>query len=133
MPETPATPPGHRRVTVAPQLPNQGFRPMLGTDPPKYVPFTATITAANESTFRADFDVESWIVSVLPDAAVRATVATGESAVGPSIRLGGGGNVRIPGDGPSLSIRNTSANTLQVTVIALVGYYWMFYNGGDIT
>lgn len=115
--------PGSRRITLAPQLPNQGLKGSPWSQQAiKSIPQFLILIAGQEDVFRQDWEVEFWQVGVLPVASVLVNVVPGDSASGPGWRFTGGGKATIPGNGNALAVRNIGATTLTIVAIATVGY-----------
>jgi len=132
--ERPVDHPGSRRITLAPQLPNNGLRvsPFAENRAPKAVTNVSTVAAGVEDVFHVDFDVEFWYVAIRAQASVLCNVVAASSAAGPAWLFGGGGNGKIPGNGPDLSFRNIGANPLTIVAIATVNYPDLRYDPGDL-
>lgn len=127
--------PGARVFTIEPQLggdtiPQSPWNRDGDTD--KFIPMGAVIAAGQTAPFHVDFDVESWIVSVMPAAGVFVQVYPGPGATGPGFPGAGGAKGRIPGAGPDLQIRNVGAVSATVVAIATRGYKWLTWECGTL-
>lgn len=132
--ERPVDHPGSRRITLAPQIPNRGFRTSpWNNQAPKFDVQTKTIAAGAEDVFHVDYDVEFWMIAVVTAASILCRVVAAPSAAGVGLILGGGGNANMPGSGPDLAVRNTGTNPLTFVAVATVGHQLhLTYDPGDL-
>jgi hypothetical protein len=119
-----------QEARTAPQLPPSPWSKARRT--PQWFPFSATIAAGSQIVFSAKFVPEWWLVALIAAAGVRVNVYGGPAAAGQGLPLGGGGNLKLPGDWEALSVSNVGENPATVVAIAITGLSDLTYDPGDL-
>ena len=96
--------------------------------------FRFTLAAGASQICRAypNSDVDSWIFYVIPLAAARVGFYPGESRSSEGAVIGGGGDGRVPGNGPALYIINEGATSVECFVYAERKIPWLRVSPGQL-
>lgn len=86
-----------------------------------FQPFDLTIVAGASQVFDCQLEPAYWILALNDDAGTKASIFVASSASGPGIRLGPGGDAKLPGRGSDITVVNTGSTTIAGTLIAVRG------------